>query len=41
MSDQLVIDPVATRAYTDAHGDTAFTTTKMFDLMLAYLGNRD
>ncbi|CVK85988.1 uncharacterized protein FMAN_06569 [Fusarium mangiferae] len=31
MSDQLVIDAVATRAYTYAHGDTAFTTTMAFD----------
>ncbi|KAF5706701.1 hypothetical protein FMUND_11437 [Fusarium mundagurra] len=31
MASQLVIDPVATRAYTHAHGDTAFTSTNMID----------
>jgi hypothetical protein len=38
MAPQLVIDPVATNAYTHAHGDTAFTSTNMIDRMLAFLG---
>lgn len=41
MSDQLVIDAAATRAYTYAHGDTAFTTTMAFDRMLAFSGKGD